>query len=140
MGTVKKIFVLEDDPDRLAWFKEAYADAELHTTKHLDEARKLLAHNNYDTVYLDHDLGDFDTTLTGYTEHTRSLETGYHLAVWLADRPTVQKNATVIIHSMNPGGAERMWAALMSSRDVAVIPYVLLVKTYIKKQKENNTN
>ncbi|MCI0559388.1 MAG: hypothetical protein MN733_12910 [Nitrososphaera sp.] len=119
MGSMK-LLLLEDDPQRIRWFRCVFDTWDIHVTNSVSEAIRLCEQNLYDRLYLDHDLGDFKPSIL--------QDSGYDFAQWLAERPALQHEATVIIHSVNPGGAERMWQALSQTRDVAIVPFPILAK------------
>ncbi|HWW76662.1 MAG TPA: cyclic-phosphate processing receiver domain-containing protein, partial [Pyrinomonadaceae bacterium] len=83
-------------------------------------AVRWLAERDYHAVLLDHDLAD---------EHYFSNEpdderTGYAVALWLAEHPTAQRDAIIIVHSLNYTGAQRMVAVLRDAgREAEHIPF-----------------
>ena len=97
-----KVFVLEDDYNRIAKFKKAYGHVDLHIATTVEEARAILSKEKFPLMYLDHDLGGEQFTPSGENS-------GYAVAEYLA---TQNPTGTVIIHSCNTVGAERMKVAL----------------------------
>jgi CheY-like chemotaxis protein len=118
-----RVLVVEDDEARCAWFRERLSGRTLDVTCDVATAVRWLAERDYEVVLLDHDLAD---------EHYFSNEpdderTGYAVARWLADNPTSQRDALIIIHSLNYVGASRMLAVLRDAgRDAEHIPFYYL--------------
>ena len=102
---MKKILVLEDNPNRIAIFKTHLVNHDVDYVDIAWDANKLLNENIYDIIYLDHDLGGHvyvvDDDING---------TGYDVAKVIPE--TENKNARIIIHTYNPVGYQRMSAAL----------------------------
>ncbi len=79
-----------------------------------------LAERDYRAVLLDHDLSE---------EHYFSSEpdderTGYAVARWLAENPTRQRDALIVVHSLNYTGARRMVDVLRDAgREAEHIPF-----------------
>lgn len=117
---VRRVLVVEDDEVRCAWFRERLAGRRLDVTCDVPTAISWLAERDYEAVLLDHDLAD---------EHYFSNEpdderTGYAVARWLADNPDAQRDALIVIHSLNYTGAQRMLNALRDAgRDAEHIPF-----------------
>ena len=91
---VKKVLILEDDDKRIQMFEEwlvGINNIEIYRTS--DLAIKALKKNKYDIIFLDHDLAGDDT--------------GFEAAKIIPK--TDNRSTTVIIHSLNPAGAQRMW-------------------------------
>lgn len=66
------------------------------------EAVKLLAEVNYDEIYLDHDLGDW--------QNLQGEKTGYSVVLWLVERKMTGGHVPSVYHFLtaNPIGRERM--------------------------------
>jgi CheY-like chemotaxis protein len=115
-----RILIVEDDPTRCDWFQRRLAGAEIDVTCDVREAVAWLAERDYAAVLLDHDLAE---------EHYFSNEpdderTGYAVALWLAQNPDRQREATVIVHSLNYPGAARMVETLRAAgRDAEHVPF-----------------
>jgi DNA-binding LytR/AlgR family response regulator len=105
-----KIFILEDDPNRVEWLKENFNPGiELDITEMAETGMKWLREREYDVIFLDHDLGgermvSSDVWNTGATVARMIHETD-------------NKHLTVIVHSYNPSGAQIM---IDSMRDKGV--------------------
>jgi CheY-like chemotaxis protein len=115
-----RVLVVEDDETRCAWFRERLAGRRLDVTCDVQAAIRWLSERDYAAVLLDHDLAE---------EHYFSNEpdderTGYAVARWLADNPSAQRDALIIIHSLNYVGASRMLEVLRAAgRDAEHIPF-----------------
>jgi CheY-like chemotaxis protein len=117
---VRRVLIVEDDEARCAWFRERLRGRLLDVTCDVSVAVRWLAERDYGAVLLDHDLAD---------EHYFSNEpdderTGYAVARWLAENPTAQRDALIIVHSLNYTGAQRMLAVLRDAgREAEHIPF-----------------
>ena len=120
MASEQCILIVEDDEARCAWFRERLRGSRLDVTCDVSVAVRWLAERDYSAVLLDHDLAD---------EHYFSNEpdderTGYAVARWLAENPTAQRDALIIVHSLNYTGAQRMLAVLRDAgREAEHIPF-----------------
>jgi CheY-like chemotaxis protein len=119
-GGAGRVLIVEDDEARCAWFRERLAGSLLDVTCDVGVAVGWLAERDYHTVLLDHDLAD---------EHYFAAEpdderTGYAVARWLADHPTAQRDALIVVHSLNYAGASRMVEVLRAAgREAEHIPF-----------------
>jgi CheY-like chemotaxis protein len=105
-----KIFILEDDPNRVEWLKENLnPDIELDITDEVEEAMPWLRERKYDVIFLDHDLGGDQMVSSDV------WNTGSTVAKMIHETPN--KHLTVIVHSYNPSGAQIM---IDSMRDKGV--------------------
>lgn len=99
-----RIFVLEDDPQRIAAFKQYLANAEDVTIcRDIDQALSEFE-GPYDVVFLDHDLGD--KAYMGTWERNTGSE-------FIRQKGAELAGATVIIHSWNEPGARYMEESLL---------------------------
>lgn len=120
---VNRILIVEDDEARCAWFRARLEGSELDVTCDVRQAVLWLAERDYHAVLLDHDLSE---------EHYFSSErdderTGYAVARWLAEHPTSQRDALILVHSLNYTGARRMVEVLRDAgREAEHIPFHLL--------------
>ena len=118
-----RILVVEDDETRCAWFSERFEGQELDVTCDVREAISWLKERDYYLILLDHDLAE---------EHYWSNEpdderTGYAVAAWLAAHVDAQRDAAILIHSLNYAGAQRMLNVLHDARrDAEHIPFPYL--------------
>src|SRR2546423_8478522 len=82
-----RIFVLEDDERRCAWFEKRFKGDMLHISCDIEESKQLLEANVYDSIFLDHDL----IPEHYHSETTDDERTGYAIAAFLASRPELQR-------------------------------------------------
>lgn len=117
---VNRILIVEDDEARCEWFRARLEGSELDVTCDVRQAVLWLAERDYRAVLLDHDLAE---------EHYFSSEpdderTGYAVARWLAEHPTSQRDALILVHSLNYTGARRMVDVLRDAgREAEHIPF-----------------
>jgi CheY-like chemotaxis protein len=96
------VFVLDDDTRRHRWFRKRFSGDVVDTAETVDEAKKLLAENNYDAIFLDHDLLPHHYESN---DHDDFQNTGYAIAEWLNQRGDLQRAATIIVHTRNADAA-----------------------------------
>ncbi|HKS28247.1 MAG TPA: cyclic-phosphate processing receiver domain-containing protein [Pyrinomonadaceae bacterium] len=119
----ERILIVEDDAERCDWFNRKFSGRVLDVTCDVSEAISWLTERDYSLILLDHDLAE---------EHYVSNEpdderTGYAVALWLSQHPDSQRDATILIHSLNYVGAQRMLAALLDAgRDAEHVPFPYL--------------
>jgi CheY-like chemotaxis protein len=119
--TPLRVLLLDDDERRHDWFAERFDGDQLDIAVEPAAAIELLAANAYDAIFLDHDLLPEHYRTTNSRDEER---TGYAVAAWLAAHPDRQRDATIVIHSLNYTGAGRMLDALQNAgRDVEHIPF-----------------
>jgi len=100
-----QILVLEDNPERIAYFKRGLIGHIVYFVKTPREAISHLRSNSIDILFLDHDLAG-----TGLPEPS-GPGTGYEVAAWLEEHSEFLPNK-IYLHSLNPNGRARMKAAL----------------------------
>ena len=110
---MKKILILEDDLQRVKLFSENFMNAELIFTQIPAEAIHHLKIEEFDYLFLDHDLG-------GKVYAPSDENSGYEVARWLEEHPDRQPKH-IILHSLNPAGVTRMQQALPEAK---VVPFV----------------
>ena len=111
---------MEDDETRCAWFRERLRGSRLDVTCDVAIAIRWLGERDYRAVLLDHDLAEEHY----FSDEPDDERTGYAVARWLADNPTAQRDALILIHSLNYTGAARMLGVLCDSgRDAEHIPF-----------------
>jgi CheY-like chemotaxis protein len=121
-----RILILEDDENRIKKFRENFIGCDLFITKNPQEANQWLEGHEFDIIFLDHDLED-----SHYLVDTVDRErTGLCTAEFLGNNLNLCKNATVIVHSLNPSGRTRMMQAL-GTRVKHEIPFVGLFQRLI---------
>jgi CheY-like chemotaxis protein len=120
MKPLKRILVVEDDETRCAWFQKKFATHVLDLTCDVGQAVLWLGEREYSTILLDHDLREEHY----FSDEHDDARTGYAVAAWLARHPDRQRDATIVIHSLNYAGAERMLDILHESgRDAEHVPF-----------------
>ncbi len=118
---IKKVFVLEDDEERIAWFKEKFSFADLlFITKDVRVALSYLQ-DKFDLIFLDHDL-EFISIYDESKPDYNAKATGYDVAIEL--RNTINRETECIIHSVNPTGAANMVKA--HPFNTAHVPFTML--------------
>lgn len=119
----ERILIVEDNEERCAWFNQKFSGRILDVTCDVRQAIAWLAERDYSMIMLDHDLTE---------EHYLSNEpdderTGYAVALWLSRHTDRQRDATILIHSLNYVGAQRMLEALRGAgRDAEHVPFSYL--------------
>lgn len=101
------VLILEDDPSRQKIFTQQLIGANVVIVDTASEAISLLESQDWDYLFLDHDLGGQQMVESGEG-------TGYEVAVWLEEH-TGRQPPNIVIHSYNPMGAQKMHEALPNS-------------------------
>lgn len=115
-----RVLIVEDDEMRCAWFQQKLSSYILDLTCDVKQAVEWLAEREYATILLDHDLSDEHY----FSDEPDDERTGYAVAAWLAAHPDRQRNALIIIHSLNYTGAQRMLDLLTDAgRDAEHVPF-----------------
>lgn len=118
-----RVFVLDDDLSRHDWFAKRFKGETLDVAVDPARAIELLSQNQYDAVFLDHDL----LPEHYYADEFDDERTGYAVAAWLASNPERQTASTVVVHTRNADGAMRMVELLRrSGLHVDYVPFPLL--------------
>jgi len=104
-----RILILEDDINRIELFKSKLSMHELTFCTRAMEAVNLVTNVKYDLMFLDHDLEGKPYEDSDYEN------TGYQVAKMIP--ATLNKDTRIIIHSMNPVGAENMKCIIGSSAE-----------------------
>lgn len=106
-----KILILEDSAERMEFFYKKFEDSEIRHVEHAKDAIEALENNQYDIIFLDHDLG-------GTQMNYDPKDCGTLVAEYLSENPVDSK---IIIHSFNPVAANRM-INILHRLDVKYIP------------------
>lgn len=124
--SVLKVFILEDSESRIKEFKKSLVlltpYCEITVAKDMDHAVDLYkASRPHGLVFLDHDLGD-----QAYVS-SEERNTGSEF-VRQTHQMIKEDNSTVVIHSLNPDGAEYM-KNYLSDNDIesTLIPFAWTV-------------
>jgi response regulator RpfG family c-di-GMP phosphodiesterase len=112
MTQYKKVLVVEDDPKRIAWFREKLR--KIPVVQFVDNAKrgkKFVRENKYDFIFFDHDLGD------------GAFNNGFAVATTLSK--TGNTDTHILIHSLNPVGANNIANVLKSAgfKNITIAPF-----------------
>ena len=110
-----KVLVLEDNTERLKWFKDTFFNYELSIAMTAETAGYAIMKNEFDLIFIDHDLAD-------------ETSTGLDFAKVLAEEieaGRVSNDPSIYIHSMNPIGAKNIKSVL---KDATIISFIELIK------------
>jgi len=99
-----KILILEDSPERHKAFLRWLIGHVVKITENAKDAIELLRAEDWDILFLDHDLGGEEMVVSGNG-------TGFEVAKWLAENPD-NHPSKIVIHSYNPAGAMNMKSVL----------------------------
>ncbi len=135
-----KILIVEDNQYRIAMFKTILGKTDYDIVTSSKEAIERLKINNYDYIFLDHDLG-IDPKTGEKTENVMLDSgdgTGYEVAKYIAEKD-IDDRAKIVLHTFNFIGAGRMKSVLSNaiclsfgtSEFVELLDY-LGDKTYLK--------
>jgi len=119
-GAARRVLIVEDDAARCEWFRRRLEGHTLDVTCDVAEAVGWLRRREYAAILLDHDLAEEHY----FSNQPDDERTGYAVARWLAEHPTSQRGALIVIHSLNYPGSRRMLDLLVSAgRDAEHIPF-----------------
>lgn len=128
------VFLLDDDRRRHRWFKKRFNGDEVFIAETVEEAKQLLSEQSYDAIFLDHDLLPEHYESNDHNDFGR---TGYAVAEWLNEQPSLQRASTIIVHTRNADAAIRMVEKLRESgRSVEYCAFPMLdlkIKNYWKR-------
>jgi hypothetical protein len=128
------VLLLDDDTRRHRWFMDRFHGDDLDIAENVEEAKELLLNNNYDAIFLDHDLLPHHYVSN---DHGDLANTGYAIAEWLFEHRDVQRAATIIVHTRNADAAINMVQKLRDcDRNVeyCAFPYLdLKIRNYWKR-------
>lgn len=97
-----KILVVDDEEQRHFGFRLAYPTANIAKAYNVEQAIRVIDTYDFDLIYLDHDLQDFEH----FTDGRKPLEhTGSEICSYLIKKGYTGK---VIIHSWNTAASLRM--------------------------------
>ena len=128
------VFLLDDDNRRHRWFKKRFEGDDLDIAETVEEAKIFLGENNYDAIFLDHDLLPHHYESN---DHDDFSTTGYAIAEWLDENRDFQRASTIIVHTRNADAAIKMVEKLRESgRTVEYCAFPMLdlkIKNYWKR-------
>lgn len=122
-----RIMFLDDDPQRHQFVHDVLDEAPQHEITYvhtcLQATYALKSESVFDIVFLDHDLAD-NRNGAGYSD-AFSQDTGLDVARFITHTLAANKRPhKIIIHSLNPVGALRMYDELKAySLEVFRVPY-----------------
>lgn len=109
-----RIYIVEDAPERMEWFRKTFHDCEIYHTDQVEQACNDIEENEYDIIFLDRDLGP--------------KFNGEDIA-WHMKENELAEDSAIIIHSVNPRGQRNMSKYLGEYHSqVLVIPFTQLIK------------
>jgi CheY-like chemotaxis protein len=119
-NSLSRVLIVEDDETRCQWFHQKFSTHLRDVTCDVRQAIEWLAEREYTTILLDHDLADEHY----FSDKPDDERTGYAVAAWLASHPDRQRDALIVIHSLNYIGAQRMLDILHDAgRDAEHVPF-----------------
>lgn len=128
------VFLLDDDHRRHRWFKKRFEGDEIVIAETVEEAKKILSENNYDAIFLDHDLLPHHYESNSHDDFDN---TGFAIAKWLNENRELQRAATIIVHTRNADAAIPMVETLRKTgRTVEYCAFPMLdlkIKNYWKR-------
>lgn len=126
--------LLDDDERRHRWFIKRFNGDDIDIAANVEDAKEFLAERVYDAIFLDHDLlpHHYETN-----DHDDYDQTGFAVAKWLNDNPSLQRAATIIVHTRNADAAIPMVQTLRESgRNVEYCAFPMLdlkIKNYWRR-------
>ena len=128
------VFVLDDDKRRHRWFRKRFTGDEVEVAETVEEAKEFLKKNAYDAIFLDHDLLPHHYESN---DHDDFSSTGYAIAEFLDENPSLQRAATIIVHTRNADAAIPMVQKIRESgRSCEYVAFPMLdlkIKNYWKR-------
>lgn len=123
-----RILILDDEQVRHRDFAEVYTGHEVvHTETYSQFIHELVKDSPWDLIHLDHDLGPGDSYLDGWGN--MQFFTGQHAAVRVCELHDDRLPGEVIVHSVNPLGAQNMVTDLKSRKVKATWrPYTQMIQ------------
>jgi hypothetical protein len=124
-----RVFVLEDDPNRVEGFRAALYGHSVDYAICVEHAIRDFS-PPYDLLLLDHDLGG------EVMVDSDEANTGFQFVRWLVAHQKRQAKAAVFVHSWNPDGAKRMvdglrangWNVVRMQFDAALLRTLMKLK------------
>ena len=125
-----RVLFLDDMSERHARFSQMYY--QLLDIKHVynyKDCIKALQEEKFHTIYLDHDLCIEDILVS--PDDTSKEKTGTDVCNWMVSNLNPNTTAEVIVHSLNPGGAQRMVSILNEAGFEAICyPFTLFRRVH----------
>ena len=121
--TSKRILILDDDMHRMVAYNKLFIGHIVDMCYHAADCIDLLKRNEYDLIFLDHDLNgkqiQYDTD-----------DCGTVVAEWIKDNPI---RGQVIIHSFNDDRGKYMESIIKNSEYVPGAWIAAIFEMYVKK-------
>jgi CheY-like chemotaxis protein len=132
-----RIFILEDDQNRVTKFREKLSNHKLTVADNALDAFDIIKGQAeigraFDVIFLDHDLGGEPPMYYGKNCDLNDPNTGSEVVRRMVDYQGVLEQPCVIIHSMNHPAAENMENVLLDEgyEFIHRIPFTKLVSHY----------
>lgn len=118
-----KIFILEDNPERIKIFKKIFSVGnQLFIYTSIDEVKtNYFLNGPYELYYFDHDLGG------KFYVDSNDENTGFQVAKWIINKDPEIMNKKIIIHSLNYYGALNIKSLF---KKAFCIPFNILIDSY----------
>lgn len=131
-----KVLILEDMDTRNKWFRQALIGHNIHFAKTVLEAIEFLKVNQYDVIFLDHDLSEAHYMSPFHGTNIEVLEdTGAACAKWIVANDN-NPHAEIIVHSCNPIGSQNIFVILnKEGYNIKQIPFLQLQKRLVLYEK-----
>jgi CheY-like chemotaxis protein len=126
MKTIK-ILIVEDDKQRIRWFKENLIGNSLDIVETAASGIFLCETKKYDVIFLDHDLGG-EIYVPSENENT-----GYQVSKAIAN--SINSKTPIIVHSHNLSGAKNIHDIL---KHAELIPFSQLKRMHLKEIVDDN--
>lgn len=112
-----RVLFLDDDPNRRRIAREYFAGHDLSEAETAQQAIHMLKkYSPYDLVHLDHDLG-------GDVFAPSNEVSGFHVAQFIVGMEADKLPKRVVVHSYNPGGANKMLWMLAQTKSYIPTTY-----------------
>lgn len=142
---MRKYLFLDDDEIRHNIFTK-YIDEHIgkqedylvcHAVNFEEATSYFKSHQEWEIIFLDHDLGMEDQMCTPGLNNR--YPTGTDVAQFMVDNKVVTK--AVVLHSFNPAGVQRMIAILESSYPIYLVPFgAVYLKPILDLLKDGKPN
>ena len=117
-----KILIVEDDDERIHWFRQEFGDFSLTIVKTAQAGISYVENEKFDIIFLDHDLGN------RIFVDSEDLNTGYQVAKVIPK--SKNSNTPVVVHSYNPAGVQNIVSILPNS---VALPFGTFSKKLINR-------
>ena len=110
-----KIFILEDNPERMHYFSGIMINESLVITNNVEQGIKILQNEKFNYIFLDHDLGRQVYVASD------DKNTGHYLCKHM--HKSLNTDTPIIIHSWNENGVKNMINTLENNGHTGKIEY-----------------